>query len=364
MANVRLRNITKRFGDLEAVKNVSLQVNDRSFVVLLGPSGCGKTTTLRCVAGLESPEEGEIYFDDELVNDLSPADRNIAFVFQFYALYPHLTVGENVAFPLRAERLPKAELNQRVKKILKLLRIESLQDYKTRRLTSGQAQRVALGRAIIRRPRVFLLDEPLSNLEAKFREQMRSELKRLQTSMGATTLYVTHDQAEAMSMADKIAVMDLGVVQQIGTPREVYNHPVNLFVANFIGSPGMNFLGCRLNEGSRVTLKGNSGSFNLELPKDSLAMVREKASSKDLIVGIRPEDILFCNKNDPYALKVEVYVFEPLGSENIINLRIGEAIIKVRTLPSFLLRAGEEVWIRFKKKKIHIFDKNTQENIL
>ncbi|MFQ5834402.1 MAG: ABC transporter ATP-binding protein [bacterium] len=364
MANVRLRNITKRFGDLEAVKNLNLQVKDRSFVVLLGPSGCGKTTTLRCVAGLESPEEGEIYFDDELVNDLSPADRNVAFVFQFYALYPHLTVWENVAFPLRAERLPKAELNQRVEKILKLLRIESLRDHKSRRLTSGQAQRVALGRAIIRRPKVFLLDEPLSNLEAKFREQMRSELKRLQTSIGATTLYVTHDQTEAMSMADKIAVMDLGVVQQIGSPREIYSHPANLFVANFIGSPGMNFLECRLNEGGRVTLKENSGSFNLELPKDSLAMVREKASSKDLIVGIRPEDISFCNKSDPHALKAEVYVFEPLGSENIINLKIGETIIKARTPPSLVLRAEEEVWMRFKEKKIHIFDKNTEKNLL
>lgn len=364
MANVTLRNITKRFGDLEAVKNLSLEVKDRSFVVLLGPSGCGKTTTLRCVAGLQSPDEGEIYFDKKLVNDLSPADRNIAFVFQFYALYPHLTVWENVAFPLRAERLSKAELNQRVEKILKLLRIESLKGYKPRRLTSGQAQRVALGRAIIRKPRVFLLDEPLSNLEAKFRERMRSELKRLQTSIGATTLYVTHDQVEAMSMADEIAVMDLGVVQQIGTPKEIYSHPANLFVANFIGSPGMNFLECRFSEGSRVTLGGNSGSFYLELPQDCLATVREKASGKGLVVGIRPEDISFCNRNDPHALKAEVYVFEPLGSENIINLKIGETIIKVRTSPSFVVREGEEVWIRFKEKKVHIFDKNTEENLL
>jgi len=363
VANVTVKNLTKRFGDLEAVKNLNLKVKEREFVVLLGPSGCGKTTTLRCVAGLEYPDEGEIYFDDVLVNDLSPADRNIAFVFQFYALYPRLTVYDNLAFPLRAEKIPKAEKTQRIKEILKLLNIESLQNSRPKRLTSGQAQRVALGRAIIRRPKVFLLDEPLSNLDAKFREGMRMELKRLQTHVGATTLYVTHDQAEAVSMADKIVVMNLGVVQQVGTPKQIYHHPRNLFVANFIGSPGMNLLDCVYQKGSLI---GNRGSFTVKLTRESqnrLNRLTSEIQDKKLVLGIRPEGIVFTSKNDPQGIRAQVYVVEPLGIENIVNLKVGEHLLKVRTSPDFLPQTGEVVWVKFKEEQICLFDKKTEENI-
>ena len=360
MANVTVKNLTKRFGDLEAVKNLNLEVKEGEFVVLLGPSGCGKTTTLRCIAGLEYPDEGEIYFDDILVNDLSPADRNIAFVFQFYALYPRLTVYDNLAFPLRAEKISRTEKARRVEEILKLLNIESLQNYKPKRLTSGQAQRVALGRAIIRRPKVFLLDEPLSNLDAKFREGMRMELKRLQTRVEATTLYVTHDQAEAVSMADKVVVMNFGVVQQVGTPKEIYHHPRNLFVANFIGSPGMNLLDCIYQKGFLI---GNQGSFTVKLIKESQNRLTSEVQDKKLVLGIRPEGIVFTSKSDPQGIKAQVYVVEPLGTENIINLKIGEHLIKVRTSPDFLPQVGEDVWIKFKEKQICLFDKKTGENI-
>jgi len=361
MAKVTIKDLTKRFGVLEAVKNLSLTVEEGEFVVLLGPSGCGKTTTLRCIAGLEYPDEGEIYFDGELVNDLSPSDRNVAFVFQFYALYPYLNVYDNIAFPLRAEKVPEKEVKERVNRILKLLRIEDIKEKSPRKLTSGQAQRVALGRAIVRRPRAFLLDEPLSNLDAKFREEMRLELRRLQTHIGATTLYVTHDQAEAVSMADRIVVMNLGVVQQIGTPKEVYNHPRNLFVANFIGSPGMNFLNCVYREGKLVE---ESNLFTIALDKEIQKEITGKVEGKKLVLGVRPEDIIFTSKNDPQAILAEVYVVEPLGTENIINLKIGEYIIKARCVPSFLPKIGEKVWVKVKRGKLRLFDRETEENIL
>ncbi|MCD6156387.1 MAG: ABC transporter ATP-binding protein, partial [Candidatus Atribacteria bacterium] len=248
MSSVRVENLRKHFGKVEAVKGISFQVEEGEFTVLLGPSGCGKTTTLRCIAGLEQPDSGRIYFDQDEVTDLSPAARNIAFVFQLYALYPHLNVYDNVAFPLRAERRPAAEIKQRVEEVLKLLQIEDIKYLKPRQLTGGQKQRVALARAIVRRPRVFLLDEPLSNIDAKLRETTRAELKKLQKSVKATTIYVTHDQVEAMTMADKIIVMNFGDIQQIGSPEEVYHYPTNMFVARFLGSPGMNFVPGELSE--------------------------------------------------------------------------------------------------------------------
>lgn len=361
MARITIKNLTKRFGTLEAVKNLNLTVQEGEFVVLLGPSGCGKTTTLRCIAGLEYPDEGKIYFDDELVNDLSPSDRNIAFVFQFYALYPYLNVYDNIAFPLRAEKIPEKEVKQRVESILRLLRIEDIKEKSPRKLTSGQAQRVALGRAIVRQPRVFLLDEPLSNLDAKFREGMRVELRRLQKRIGTTTLYVTHDQIEAVSMADRIVVMNLGIVQQIGTPREIYNHPRNLFVANFIGSPGMNFLNCSYQNGKLVE---KSGLFAVTLDENIKEKMADKLEGKELVLGVRPEDIVFTSKEEIETIPAQVYVVEPLGTENIINLKIGENIVKARCAPNFLPQIGESVWIKIKKEKLRLFDRKTEANIL
>jgi len=361
MAKITVKNLTKRFGKLEAVKNLNLTVEEGEFVVLLGPSGCGKTTTLRCIAGLEYLDEGEIYFDDELVNELSPSDRNVVFVFQFYALYPYLNVYDNVAFPLRAEKTPEREVRERVNTVLKLLKIEDIKEKSPRKLTSGEAQRVALGRAIVRRPRVFLLDEPLSNLDAKFREEMRLELRRLQTHLGTTTLYVTHDQAEAVSMADRIVVMNLGVVQQIGTPREIYNHPKNLFVANFIGSPGMNFLNCIYQKGKLI---GDSGLFSISLDKEAQKVLSGKTKIGDLVLGARPEDIILTSHDDPQGINSEVYVVEPLGTENIINLKIGEHVIKMRTNPDFYPGIGEKIKVKIKEGKIRLFDKKTEENIL
>src|SRR4051812_2697440 len=254
MAHVELRSITKRYDHLTAVNNLSLEVKDREFVVFLGPSGCGKTTTLRSVAGLEHPEEGDILIDGRRVNHLSPADRDIAMVFQFYALYPHMSVYDNMAFPLRAVKMAKSELDQRVRDVAKVLHVEHLLQRRPGNLSGGEMQRVAIGRAMVRRPKVFLMDEPLTNLDAKLRSEMRAELKRLQNDIGATTVYVTHDQLEAMSMGDRIAVMSQGLLQQMGTPGDVYDHPKNLFVAGFIGSPAMNFLPCRM-VGDRVALE-------------------------------------------------------------------------------------------------------------
>lgn len=361
MARVTIRNLTKRFGELEAVKDLNLAVEEGEFVVLLGPSGCGKTTTLRCLAGLEYPDEGEIYFNQKLVNELSPSDRNIAFVFQFYALYPYLSVYDNIAFPLRAEKTPEKEARERVNQVMQLLRIENIKKKSPRKLTSGQAQRAALGRAIVRRPYVFLLDEPLSNLDAKFREEMRLELRRLQTRLGTTTLYVTHDQAEAVSLADRIVVMNLGIVQQIGTPKQIYSHPANLFVANFIGSPGMNFLDCIYREGKLI---GDSGIFTLPLDEQIQDKLSSKIRGGNLVLGVRPEDIVPTRSGDSWSIDSEVYVVEPLGTENIVNLRIGEHIVKMRTNPDFFPQVGEKVPIRIKEGKMRIFDKQTEENIL
>src|ERR1051326_8138801 len=272
MALVQLHNITKRYDSLTAIDNLSLEVKDKEFVVFLGPSGCGKTTTLRSVAGLEHPEEGDILIDGVRVNHLSPADRDIAMVFQFYALYPHLSVYDNLAFPLRAVKMAKSDLDQRVREVAKVLHVEHLLARRPGKLSGGEMQRVAIGRAMVRRPKLFLMDEPLTNLDAKLRAEMRAELKRLQNDIGATTVYVTHDQLEAMSMGDRIAVMSQGVLQQMGTPSDVYDHPKNLFVAGFIGSPAMNFLPCRLRD-DRYALEflrpTNSGELPLTTQREA-----------------------------------------------------------------------------------------------
>ncbi|NIO37433.1 ATP-binding cassette domain-containing protein, partial [Candidatus Bathyarchaeota archaeon] len=300
---------------------LSLEAKDKEFLVLLGPSGCGKTTALRCIAGLETPEEGEVYIGDRLVNDLSPKDRNIAMVFQSYALYPHMTVFKNLAFPLENAKVPKDEIERRVRQVAKLLKIELLLNRKPKQLSGGQQQRVALGRAIVREPHAFLMDEPLSNLDAKLRVYMRAELKKLQKELGVTTIYVTHDQVEAMTMGDKIAILNEGILQQFDPPSKVYSNPANVFVAGFVGSPPTNFFHCILTEEGVLDAK----EFKYLLPKD-LFEATKTATSDEVILGIRPQDIR--TYRDATARKdcceASLYTTEPLGDMMILDLQIGD----------------------------------------
>lgn len=360
MGAIRVEKLVKRYGDVLAVAGVDLDVQDKEFVVLLGPSGSGKTSTLRCVAGLEPVSGGRIYIDERDITHLPPADRDMAFVFQSYALYPHLTVFENMAFPLRAVRASKSEIEERVQKAADTLRITRLLQRKPNQLSGGEQQRVALGRAIVRRPKAFLMDEPLTNLDAQLRTLMRAELKRLQTDLGATTLYVTHDQLEAMSMGDRIVVFDQGEIQQEGTPMEVYNHPANMFVAGFIGSPPMNFIEGIFRNASRSLQI--SDELHLPLPfKD--AVLSALQPGERYIFGVRPEDIHLTEKEGGDALPAEVYVAEPLGAENIINLQVGDQIVKVRTAPTFLPPLGKHLWARFDPDRSHLFDPESTEAI-
>jgi multiple sugar transport system ATP-binding protein len=319
---------------------------------LLGPSGCGKTTTLRCVAGLEHQTSGDIWIGERLVNDLPPADRDIAFVFQFYALYPHLRAYDNIAFPLRAAGAPKAEVDERVHKAAQLLKIDYLLGRRPSHLSSGEQQRVALGRAIVRRPRVFLLDEPLTNLDASLRADMRVELKHLQQELGTTTLYVTHDQTEAMAMGQRIAVMNMGKLEQVGTPLEVYNHPATLFVAGFIGSPPMNFLDVTLDDGPALVNSG--GEFHLPINAALAGKLPPKAALK---LGVRSEDLHIVT--DPAAgdLPAEVYVREPLGDETIYGLRFAGGHLMLAKAPATLdLDVGQGVGVDLERSRLHIFD--------
>ena len=356
MAEVRVENLTKRFDNVVAVRDLSLTVHDGEFVVFLGPSGCGKTTTLRCIAGLEVPDGGEIRIGSDTVTKLPPAMRDIAFVFQQYALYPHLTVFDNLAFPLRATRTPKDVIARRVQEVARILHIEHLLDRRPGKISGGEMQRVAIGRAMVRQPKVFLMDEPLTNLDAKLRMEMRAELKRLQADQRATTVYVTHDQVEAMSMGDRVAVINEGRLLQYGTPTEVYDHPRDMFVAGFIGSPAMNMIPCRA-EDNRILLSGamaislsNSPSSFRDLPRDI-----------DLVLGARPEDVALSTEPAAEFLEGEVYVVEPLGSENIVDIRLAGHILKARTPPTFLVRAGQPIYLRVDLERAHVFDPCTQE---
>jgi len=364
MAKIILKNLFKKYGNVVAINDLSIDINDGEFLVLLGPSGCGKTTTLRCIAGLEKLDRGEIYIGNRLVNDLSPKDRNVAMVFQSYALYPHMNVFDNIAFPLKMRKLPEDEIKEKVKHVAQLLRITHLLDRKPKQLSGGEAQRVALGRAIVRNPDVFLLDEPLSNLDAKLRIYMRAELKKLQKNLGVTTIYVTHDQAEAMTMADRIAILNFGVLQQLSTPHEAYNNPQNLFVASFLGSPPMNLIECTFIEKNGKYLL-ETGAFAIVLPETIGYLLKEKVVSTELVLGVRPEDVIICGKKIPEAIvEGEVYLIEPLGSEIIVDLKIDDNIFKVKTTPDFKASIGDKVWISFEVNKIHIFDKKTEKNLI
>lgn len=363
LAKVVLEKITKSFGEVLAVNELSIQVEDKEFLVLLGPSGCGKTTALRCISGLETPDAGNVYIGDRRVNDLAPKDRDIAMVFQTYALYPHMTVYDNIAFPLKMRKIAKEEIDVKVKKAADLLRIPHLLKRKPRQLSGGEQQRVALGRSIVREPKVFLMDEPLSNLDAKLRLYMRAELKRLQKELGTTTVYVTHDQAEAMTMADRIAVMSHGVLLQLATPEAIYKSPSTSFVAGFLGSPPMNFMDCSFVEKDGDAML-DAGVFTLSVPEFA-DIIRQKSGSTELKLGLRPEDIVVESaRTRTDAVEAEVYVVEPLGSEIILDLKVGQTLLKARsfadTTPSF----GDKVWLTFKKNKMHIFDTKSEKAIV
>lgn len=361
MARVVIKDLTKRFGEVVAVNKLSLEVKDREFIVLLGPSGCGKTTTLRCIAGLETPDEGEIYIGGRLVNDLDPKERDIAMVFQSYALYPHMSVFDNLAFPLENAKVPKDEIKRKVYEVAKLLKIENLLNRKPKQLSGGQRQRVALGRAMVREPHVFLMDEPLSNLDAKLRVYMRGELKKLQKDVGITTIYVTHDQVEAMTMGDKIAILNEGVLQQFGSPNDIYFHPSNVFVAGFIGTPPTNFFDCTLIKKETAYIL-DAGEFKYPLPDYLLKRVRGHSSNL-FILGVRPQDVIVLKraKEEKRLVKAKLEVTEPLGDKQILDLKVGSYLVKALVSPEFKVKMGDELWIDFPAEKTYIFDKKTGE---
>ena len=369
MASLSLRHIYKKYpGGVTAVSDFNLEVKDKEFLVLVGPSGCGKTTTLRMIAGLEEITEGELFIGDRLVNDVAPKDRKIAMVFQNYALYPHMTVFENMAFGLKLNKTPKEEIKRRVEEAARILDITHLLDRKPKALSGGQKQRVALGRAIVRNPMVFLLDEPLSNLDAKLRATMRTELTKLHNRVGTTFVYVTHDQVEAMTMATRIVVMKDGLIQQVDTPQNLYDSPVNIFVAGFIGTPQMNFINGSLEK------KGDDVYFNFE--NNAIKLPAEKANNpaladyigKEVIAGLRPE----CIHDEPMQLAaladstVDAFVdvTELMGAEIYLYLNIGETNLIARVSSRSQSRAGDNIKVAFDTSRLHIFDKDTERCIV
>ena len=375
MATVKLENITKRFGDLIALDDINLDIQDQEFFVLLGQTGAGKTTTLRCIAGLDQPEEGTIYLDGVSVNDKTPAERDVAFVFQSHILYPHLSVYENMAFPLHPRKLSAEEIDRRVRDIAQMLHIEHLLMRTPNQLSGGETQRVGLGRAMVRRPQVFLMDEPISNLDAKLRAEMRSEIRWRQQELGTTTFYVTHDQTEAMSMADRIAVLEAGKIQQLGTPSEIYNHPDNLFVAGFVGNPSMNCIPCDISSTNgelHLRLAHDLGRDNLVAIQDPRISktLKDRGSERDLVFGAHPEDVIVSHQPIPNAFQAEVYSAEPLGAETIVEITLGtdtsgvHVILKASTAPNFEAEIGQHLYVTFVSERMHFFDKTTGNAIL
>ncbi|HAJ33212.1 MAG TPA: sugar ABC transporter ATP-binding protein [Candidatus Atribacteria bacterium] len=357
---VRLKNLSKHFGKVKAVNNFNLKINDGEFVALLGPSGCGKTTTLLMIAGIYRPTTGDIYFGENIVNEVPPKDRKIGMVFQSYALYPHMTVLDNIVFPLKLGKTPRKERERRAKEVAKLVQIEELLDRKPAQLSGGQQQRVALCRALIKKPDILLLDEPLSNLDAKLRAMMRAELKRLQKRLGITTIFVTHDQVEAMTMSDKIALLELGKLQQYSSTDELYNRPESLFVAGFIGSPPMNIIDVFLEQsGEKYFLKNKD--ITIEIPLKISKLIQSRSQDNKIVLGIRPEDIKIDYKKGE---EVEVYVIEPMGMQVLVTVKLGNLQIRVLTTPPFKKKMGEKVKLHFNLEKIHLFDKNTEKSLL
>ena len=375
MATVKLENITKRFGDLTALDDITLDIRDEEFFVLLGQTGAGKTTTLRCIAGLDKPEEGTIYLDGVSVNDKTPAERDVAFVFQSHILYPHLSVYENMAFPLHPRKLSSEEIDRRVRDIAQMLHIEHLLMRTPNQLSGGETQRVGLGRAMVRRPQVFLMDEPISNLDAKLRTEMRAEIRWRQRDLGTTTFYVTHDQVEAMSMADRIAILEAGKIQQLGTPADIYNHPANLFVAGFVGNPSMNCIPSDISTANgefRLALASNVGAGNsITIQNEKITRALNNTNpDQDVVFGVHPEDVVVSHQSVSNAFQAEVYSVEPLGAETIVEVTLGtdaagvHTILKACTAPNFEAEIGQHLYITFVADRIHFFDKTTGNALL
>jgi multiple sugar transport system ATP-binding protein len=365
MSAIILRDVEKYFGANYIIRKLNLEIRHREFVVLLGPSGCGKTTTLRAIAGLEDIDSGEILIDGKPVQNLQAADRDIAFVFQLFALYPHLTAYENIAFPLRATRESKAVVDERVHAVAKALRIEHLLARRPSAMSGGDMQRVAIGRALVRRPKAMLMDEPIGALDAKLREEMRAELKHIHLQTEATTVYVTHDQVEAMSMADKIAIMNEGVLQQVGSPTEVYHHPANLFVAQFIGSPIMNVVSgaVRPGDGHTVVVLGDNDAM-FRFPLELHGKITERRHAEDeLAVGVRPEGVQVSLQPVDGYIPVEAHIIEPLGPYDIVDLKFGKQLVRARTSSGFVHKAGDAVWARLDEKQTHFFNTRTGESL-
>ena len=369
MASLSLKNVCKVFPNgFEAVKDFNLEIADKEFIIFVGPSGCGKSTTLRMIAGLEDISSGELKIGDRVVNDVEPKDRDIAMVFQNYALYPHMSVYDNMAFGLKLRKVPKDQIDKMVKKAAKILDLTPLLDRKPKALSGGQRQRVAMGRAIVRNPKVFLMDEPLSNLDAKLRVQMRVEISKLHQRLGTTIIYVTHDQTEAMTLGTRIVVMKDGVIQQVDTPQNLYQKPQNLFVAGFMGSPQMNFLD------ATVKVTGNTANLqiagrSIPLPEaKSKKLIDGKYDGKTVTFGIRPEDIYdspeFLAKSDPKCVfESSVRVYELLGAEVYLYFDLDEFPITARVAPNTTARPGDTIKFAFEIDKIHVFDKETEQII-
>jgi multiple sugar transport system ATP-binding protein len=365
VTQIELRGVQKWFGAVQVIKDLNLVIEDNEFIVLLGQSGCGKTTTLRAIAGLETIDEGDILIDGQAVQHLKASDRDIAMVFQSFSLYPHMTVYENIAFPLRATRMDRSEIDKEVREIAKILRIGNLLDKKPSALSGGDMQRVAIGRALVRRPKAMLMDEPIGALDAKLREEMRAEIKRLHMKQGSTTIYVTHDQIEAMALADRIVIMHEGVLQQVGSPAEVYSRPRNLFVAQFVGSPVMNVAAASVAEAgptARVTVEGANDGF--AFPAELLGQLgSRKASNGQLALGIRPEGVLVSRQAEEGYLPVEAHIIEPLGSYDIVDLQVGAQMLRARTRSGYVERAGDRVFARIDPAQAHFFDTASGESL-
>ncbi|MGD9912615.1 MAG: ABC transporter ATP-binding protein [Rhizobiaceae bacterium] len=362
MTQIELRGLQKHFGAVHVINNVNLSIADNEFIVLLGQSGCGKTTTLRAIAGLEEIDEGDILIDGKPVQSLKASDRDIAMVFQSFSLYPHMTVYENIAFPLRATRMSKGEVDKAVREIARVLRITELLNQRPSALSGGDMQRVAIGRALVRRPKAMLMDEPIGALDAKLREEMRGEIKRLHVKQGSTTIYVTHDQIEAMSLADRIVVMHEGMLQQVGTPTEVYAYPTNTFVARFVGSPVMNIVDAKVTDAggnAHVTVNGASAGF--VFPPELLAKLSDAADGVQL--GVRPEGVLVEREARDGYLPVEAHIIEPLGSYDIVDLQVGKEMLRARTRAGYVTAAGAQVFVRIDPSQAHFFDKTSGNSL-
>jgi multiple sugar transport system ATP-binding protein len=351
MASIHIRQLTKKYGSVTVIPSLDLEIHDREFVVFVGPSGCGKSTLLRIIAGLEPIDAGELYIGERRVNDVPPARRDIAMVFQDYALYPHMSVYDNMAFGLEMRDTPRAEIERRVRRAAGMLHIEDYLERKPKALSGGQRQRVAMGRAMVRNPQVFLFDEPLSNLDAKLRGEVRTEIKALSQQLQTTMVFVTHDQIEAMTMADRIVILKAGVVQQVGTPQEVYNRPANHFVAGFIGSPTMNFFAARLEDGTLHLVDGT----RLELDAERLARLRAGRTGEALTLGVRPEHLRLLSADRP-GLKVQVSVVEPLGSDTLAYFELDGVRHVARLTPEQTPRAGDTMTLGVSMPNAHLFE--------